>query len=66
MVGTAVALLLLGFWYSRLDWSPEMRLWRAVGDVAVVLLFLSLALGPAARLFRPVRRLLPWRRQIGI
>ena len=62
----ATALLLLGFWFSRMEWSPDMRLWRAVGDVAAVLLFASLALGPATRLFRPLGRLLPWRRQIGI
>ena len=60
------ALLLAGFWFSRMEWSPDMRLWRAVGDVAVVLLFGSLALGPAVRLWRPLGRLLPWRRELGI
>lgn len=60
------ALLLAGFWFSRMNWSPDMRLWRAVGDAAVVLLFVCLALGPAVRLFRPLGRLLPWRRQIGV
>lgn len=66
VVVTAAVLLVLGFWYSRMEWDPEMRLWRAVGDTAVVLLFFSLALGPAARLFSPVRKMLAWRRQIGI
>ena len=60
------ALLLLGFWLTRPEWSPDMRLWRAVGDAAVVLLLASLAMGPLARLFRPVGRFLPWRRQVGI
>lgn len=66
VTAAVAALLLLGFWYSRMEWSPDMRLWRAFGDVAVVLLFLSLALGPAARFSRSVGRLLPWRRQIGV
>ena len=60
------ALLLVGFWASRPEWSPEMRLWKAVGDTAVVLLLASLAIGPLARLWRPAGRLVPWRRQIGI
>ena len=66
VVATVAALLVVGFWLSRMEWSPDMRLWRAVGDSAVVLLFVSLALGPAARLFRPVGRWLPWRRQFGV
>ena len=66
ITATVTALLVVGFWSSRMEWSPEMRLWRAVGDAAVVLLFGSLALGPAARLFRPLGQLLPWRRQVGI
>lgn len=60
------ALLVGAFWSSRMEWSPDMRLWRAVGDAAVLLLFGSLAVGPAARLFPRVGRLLAWRRQIGI
>lgn len=60
------ALLLAGFWASRPEWSPDMRLWRAVGDTAIALLFVSLALGPAAKLFSGTGRLLPWRRPIGV
>ena len=43
-----------------------MRLWKAVGDAAFVLLLLTLALGPLARLARPLTGLLVWRRQLGI
>lgn len=43
-----------------------MRLWKAVGDSAFVLLLLTLSLGPLARLVRPAARLLKWRRQFGI
>ena len=58
--------LLLAFWASRPEWSPEMRLWRAVGDAAVVLLLASLAIGPLARLSGSAGWLVAWRRQIGI
>lgn len=64
-VGILAALLVALFWWSRMEWSPEMRLWRAVGDAAVVLLFATLALGPAARLSAIAAKLLPWRRQLG-
>ncbi|WP_370327112.1 ferric reductase-like transmembrane domain-containing protein [Euzebya sp.] len=60
--GTALAL----FWASRPGWSPDMRLWKAVGDAALVLLLVTMAVGPLARLWRPVGRALPWRRETGI
>ena len=66
LVLALAALLLLMFWMSRPEWSPEMRLWRAVGDAAVVLFLASLAIGPLARLSVPAGRLVAWRRQIGI
>lgn len=43
-----------------------MRLWRAFGDAAVMLLLVALAMGPAARLAPPLARLLPWRREFGV
>lgn len=54
------------FWASRPRWSAEMRLWKAVGDSAFVLLLLTLAVGPLARLVRALTPLLAWRRQLGI
>lgn len=66
MVGL-LALALVGlFWASRPQWVDDMRLWRAVGDASFVLLALSLAIGPAARLFPVLSRLGRWRRQFGI
>jgi sulfoxide reductase heme-binding subunit YedZ len=56
----------LAFWLGRPEWTPEMRLWRAIGDVSFVFLFLVLALGPAARHWPAVTRLLSWRRELGI
>ena len=62
-----VSLALVGlFWASRPEWTADMRLWRAVGDASIVLLAVSLALGPAGRLFPVVARLARWRRQFGI
>ena len=61
----AVALFAL-FWASRPTWSPEMRLWKAVGDAALGLLLVTMALGPIARLWRPAARALPFRRELGI
>jgi len=60
------ALITLPFWYGRLDWDVEMRLWRAIGDASFILLFLALALGPMARFSRAIASLLPWRRELGI
>lgn len=54
------------FWFGRMNWDPEMRLWRAFGDASLLLLFGSLVLGPLAKLSRPTARLLPWRRELGI
>ncbi len=62
-LATAVS---LPFWLGRLDWDPDMRLWRAVGDGSAVLLLLTLILGPASRHWRAMARLLPWRRELGI
>ena len=63
---TAASALFFGFWSSRPDWDPEMRLWRAFGDASLVLLAASLALGPLARLWPRLARLLPIRRELGI
>ena len=54
------------FWATRSNWVSEMRLWKAVGDAAFVLLLAALAVGPVARLVPSARGLLRWRRQLGI
>lgn len=67
MTVAVLAAALVGlFWSTRPTWDGEMRLWKAVGDAAFLLLFLTLSLGPAARLARPFKKLLLWRRQLGI
>lgn len=51
---------------SRLQWS-EMHRWnRAVGDMSLVLIALSMAAGPLARLWPAFRPAIPWRRELGI
>ena len=60
------ALLIYLFWLSRPQWTPEMRFWRAVGDGSLILLYLTLALGPAARFLPRAGILLPYRRELGI
>lgn len=60
------AALTLAFWRSRMEWDPEMRMWKAVGDASFVLLTLALALGPLAVVWRGGAPLLAWRRALGI
>lgn len=60
------AALVFGFWSTRMEWTADMRLWRAIGDAAIVLLFAALALGPAAKLSARMGKALPWRRPLGI
>lgn len=43
-----------------------MRLWRSFGGASIVLLWVALILGPAARLWRPLGRFVPWRREFGV
>lgn len=63
----ALASTLVGvFWATRPSWDGEMRLWKAVGDAAFVLLLITLSLGPLARIASPAWRVLAWRRQFGI
>lgn len=66
IVGTLAALLALPFWFGRLDWDPEMRFWRAVGDSSFLLLCFTLAIGPLTKVAPSLARLLPWRREAGI
>ena len=54
------------FMDSRAEWS-EMHRWnRAVGDMGLLLVAFSMAIGPLARLGKYFRFALPWRREMGI
>lgn len=51
---------------SRSQWV-EMHRWnRAAGDMSVVLVSFSMAIGPLARLWPRFRSAIPWRREFGI
>jgi sulfoxide reductase heme-binding subunit YedZ len=65
-VVVAAAAIFAVFWFSRLEWSAEMRLWRAIGDASLVLLLFALAAGPLARLWGAAEALISWRRETGI
>lgn len=65
-VGLISLLIIASFWLSRLEWSPEHRLWRAVGDASYLLLVLALISGPLARLWPATAWTLPWRREVGV
>lgn len=65
-VGVTAGVLTYGFWLSRPRWSDEMQLWRAVGDASLILLVLTLAIGPVSRLWPATRRIIPWRRETGV
>ena len=60
------ALLAAGFWSSRMDWDPEMRLWRAIGDVSLVFMLHALVVGPLAKIWSATTVFRPWRRETGI
>lgn len=54
------------FMESRAQWS-EMHRWnRAVGDMSLVLIALSMAIGPLARIWPVFRIAIPWRRELGV
>ncbi len=63
VIGAALA---YGFWVSRPQWDPEMRLWRAVGDASLMLLVAALLVGPLVRLWPRLGGLMRWRRELGV
>lgn len=54
------------FMESRAEWSQMHRWNRALGDMSLVMVALSLSIGPLARLWKTFRPAIPWRREIGI
>lgn len=66
IVGALATLFVWLFWLSRPTWSWDMRLWKAFGDSALMLLFLTLLIGPVARLWPIGIKLISWRKYVGI
>jgi len=54
------------FLESRSQWSPMHKWNRAVGDMSVMLIAISMAIGPMSRLFAKFQLIIPWRRELGI
>lgn len=65
VVGGVASLLVYGFWLSRPQWVAEMRLWRAIGDASLILLYVTLVMGPLARFVPQSAGWLRYRRETG-
>lgn len=50
----------------RAEWSPMHKWNRAFGDASLVLVAMTMAIGPMSRLWSRAKVLLPWRRELGI
>lgn len=66
--GVAIGgLLAVGLvWEVNSTWSPDMRLWKAFGGGSFFLLWFALFIGPAARVWQPLQRLVSFRREAGV
>ncbi len=53
-------------WLLNSTWSPDMRLWKAFGGTAFFLLWFTVFIGPASRIFKPLNKIITWRRESGI
>lgn len=65
-VGALAALATYVVWSLNATWSPDMRLWKAFGGGSFFLLWLTVVIGPAARLWTPLMRLVSYRREAGV
>ncbi len=65
-VGAVGVLLVYLVWVVNGSWSPDMRLWKAFGGGSFFLLWYAVFIGPAARLFHPLSRLVSYRREAGV
>jgi len=61
----ATAAVLIG-WQVNALWEPDMRLWKSFGVGASFLIWFVALVGPAARLWPVLGRVLPWRREFGV
>lgn len=66
VVVIAGILLVAMVWQVNGTWSPDMRLWKAFGGGSFFLLWFALFIGPAARVFAPLQRLVSFRREAGV
>ena len=65
VIGCLAVFLVFLFWLSRPELSFDVRVWRDLGDTTFSFLFITLAISPLAKLWKPAIRLVPWRRETG-
>lgn len=65
VAGVSVLLVYL-VWQVNSTWSPDMRLWKSFGGATFALLWFTVFIGSAARLWRPLTRFITWRRETGV
>ena len=53
-------------WSVNETWSPDMRLWKAFGGGSFFLLWFTMFIGPAAKIWRPLQRFVSYRREAGV
>jgi methionine sulfoxide reductase heme-binding subunit len=66
LVAGLSAVLVYAGWLVHGQWEPEMRLWKSFGVGAAFLIWFVALVGPAAKLWPPLRRIITWRRETGI
>ena len=66
MVLLIAAIGTYAFLESRAEWSPMHRWNRAIGDMSLMLVAISMAIGPLSRLAPILRGSVPLRRELGI
>ncbi len=65
-VATVSSFLVYLVWRVNSTWSPDMRLWKSFGGGTFMLLWFTIFIGPAAKLWSPLTYLVSWRRETGI
>lgn len=66
LVAGLSALAVYAGWWVHGEWEPDMRLWKSFGVGAAFLIWFVALIGPAARLWLPLTRIITWRREFGI
>lgn len=66
LVAGISALLVYAGWQLHSGWDPEMRLWKSFGVAGAFLIWFVAFIGPATKLWAPLKRIINWRREFGI
>lgn len=66
VVAAIAVIVVYAGWQIHGEWDPEMRLWKSFGVGSAFLIWFVALIGPAARLWPPLTRVITWRREFGI